>query len=220
MGLCLIKGNNILDHLRFVLLDHALFMGLIHNGNNLLLCYRRLCPVQLYPKGYSRQPGNPGDKQSKRPEHHYPEMHQLQITVCIFLRMIGTHPAKSKDSKSCKQYHTYCQNQNKSRYMLYVWTKSRHCPWHQKSTKTNSRCHDHQRDGIDKLSRPVDHLQKHPGFLVSFVRFLLCIILTDIPQCCRKPIKNAVQPQQKHQNKYAPEGHTTAVFHYAYPSPL
>ena len=100
MGLCLIKGNNILDHLRFVLLDHALFMGLIHNGNNLLLCYRRLCPVQLYPKGYSRQPGNPGDKQSKRPEHHYPEMHQLQITVCIFLRMIGTHPAKGKDSKS------------------------------------------------------------------------------------------------------------------------
>ena len=28
------------------------------------------------------------------------------------------------------------------------------------------------------------------------------------------------QPQQKYQNKYAPEGHTTAVFHYAYPSPL
>ena len=196
MSLCIIKGHDILDHLCLVLLNDTLFMSFIHNRNDLLFCDCRFCTVYLHTKRYCCQSGNPGDKHSKRFQQIYPEIYQIQISVRISFRMIRTHSSESQDANRCKQNHTYRHHQYQRRQMFYVWMKCIHCPWNQKCTKTDSACHNDQRNRIDKLCRLINQCHQHLCFLITFISLLLCIILTYVSQCCGKSIKNPIQPQQ------------------------
>ena len=66
MGFCLIKRYDILDHFRLILLDDALFMSFIYNGNDFLFCDRLFCTVYFHTKRHCCQSGDPGDRYSKR----------------------------------------------------------------------------------------------------------------------------------------------------------
>ena len=156
LGFRLIKGNDILNHLRFVFLNHALLMSLIHNGDDLLLRHRIFSLIKSHSERLRCQLGNQRNKYGERIKDIRKKVYNAQITIRIFFRITGSDPSERKNSQGCHEHNSQGQYQNQCRQMLYVAVKGIRCPWHQKSTKTNSRCHNNERNGIH-IHRRVVH---------------------------------------------------------------
>ena len=65
-GLCVIKGHDVLDHLRFILFDDALFMRFIHQINDLFFGHRLFHLMESHTEGNRQDPGRPGDQNTRR----------------------------------------------------------------------------------------------------------------------------------------------------------
>ena len=163
------KGNDVLDHLRLVLLDDSLFMSLVYHGNDLFLRYRLLLILHGNAEDCRGNAGKPCDKPGNRIKKRNNSIDQANIAERIVPGPVGSDPSEHEDPESRQKDHTDDCHRHKYRKMLYVMVEKSHQRRYQGYAGQYSRsCYD-QRNGVDVSLRFVDQLLKKPGFPVALL---------------------------------------------------